>query len=479
MHLKKKIIVLFMVLTFFATPSYGDAPKEVIPPEITKETKQLYSEITLELDQEKVPYTLEEALSTALDNNFGIKSITARKNRQKWLYYQSMTNFLPNAGIDYNFSRFDGDILIDFTVLIERAGESIDLSYFGQWDLFTGLKRYYDFKQFKNLYKSASKQQDSTKNEVLFNTSSQYYRLLQAKFNIGIFEKSLESVKAQLKINQQKYEAGTGTKFDVLRAEAEVASFEQLLIESKNLFRLAQAQLSQTLGIDIFTRIDPAEKEIQKNDLFNEHLVLNELLDFALSNQPEIKVADFNLAAVRSRRNSAYSAYLPTVSVRGSYSKVGPDFSNIGSNTRKQIIASWNPGTGLGLTPFTEIKARNEEVKESKIEKIQVIRNTQQKILDVFNRINTAQEVIEAAKKEVISADESLRLSIVRLEAGVGIYTDVIKAQETQTRALVKYINAIIDYNILQAQMMFETGLISVNNLITGYTPQNIQPKKK
>ena len=54
----------------------------------------------------------------------------------------------------------------------------------------------------------------------------------------------------------------------------------------------------------------------------------------------------------------------------------------------------------------------------------------------------------------------------MRLNVGIGIFVDVLQAQVSATTAKIRLLNAIIDYNVAQASILFETGLISVNNLL-------------
>ena len=59
-----------------------------------------------------------------------------------------------------------------------------------------------------------------------------------------------------------------------------------------------------------------------------------------------------------------------------------------------------------------------------------------------------------------------MNLAFLRLREGEGIYIDVIQAQTTKTRANINLIDATIQYNIAQVNLLFNTGTISVFNLL-------------
>jgi outer membrane protein TolC len=80
----------------------------------------------------------------------------------------------------------------------------------------------------------------------------------------------------------------------------------------------------------------------------------------------------------------------------------------------------------------------------------------------------TAEREIEVTTKAVISAQEELRLSRVRLANGVGTNIDVINSQRDFTTALVNKAQAIIQFNIAQGQLLHDTGLITVDTLTSG-----------
>lgn len=68
---------------------------------------------------------------------------------------------------------------------------------------------------------------------------------------------------------------------------------------------------------------------------------------------------------------------------------------------------------------------------------------------------------------KVNSSAEELRLSQMRFQYGVGKNIDVLKAQEDFTSALIENARAMVSFNISQAQLLRDTGIISSDNLLT------------
>ena len=59
----------------------------------------------------------------------------------------------------------------------------------------------------------------------------------------------------------------------------------------------------------------------------------------------------------------------------------------------------------------------------------------------------------------MLTARESLRLSLLRVQAGVSTQREVINNQQDLTRAELQYTEAIRDYNTFLAQLRRRTGL--------------------
>jgi len=66
---------------------------------------------------------------------------------------------------------------------------------------------------------------------------------------------------------------------------------------------------------------------------------------------------------------------------------------------------------------------------------------------------------------------ESIKLAMLRFDNGRGILLDVIQAQSEATLARVEYAQSIAKYNISQAELLFNCGLIDVEHIAKNYKP--------
>ena len=87
--------------------------------------------------------------------------------------------------------------------------------------------------------------------DVVLAVRVNYDDALLAAQQIVVQEASLELLKKELLDNQRRFEAGTVPRFNVLRAEVELANARPKLIRARNALRVAKNNLANLLGYDV------------------------------------------------------------------------------------------------------------------------------------------------------------------------------------------------------------------------------------
>src|SRR5690606_3669513 len=85
-------------------------------------------------------------------------------------------------------------------------------------------------------------------NAALLDVRTRFYTVLVARERIKVQEQNVELLRRQLQDVRNRFEAGTVSNFEVLRAEVAVANAQPPLISARNNFRLAIDDLRQALG---------------------------------------------------------------------------------------------------------------------------------------------------------------------------------------------------------------------------------------
>src|SRR5437899_6888728 len=90
----------------------------------------------------------------------------------------------------------------------------------------------------------------NTLDQVIATVKTQFYQIVVNKALIGVQELTVHLLESQLKDKQNRFEAGTVPRFNVLQAE--VALYNQIpqLITAQNNYRISKLVLAKTIGLD-------------------------------------------------------------------------------------------------------------------------------------------------------------------------------------------------------------------------------------
>ena len=86
-------------------------------------------------------------------------------------------------------------------------------------------------------------------NSQLLAVRTQFYTVLLDREQIQVQEENVNLLEEQLKDAQSRFNAGTTSNFEVLRAEVALANGQPPLIQARNEYRVAVEQLRQLLGL--------------------------------------------------------------------------------------------------------------------------------------------------------------------------------------------------------------------------------------
>jgi len=429
-----------------------------------------------------LPMDLEDCIAVAIENNFNIKILRTREEQRKWELNNARAQYLPTASWYGTFYNLKGHFLAG-SVIPAKVDETPFISNFLlTWPIFDGSFTIFSVKSKRNLYGAAKKDVEFTQEDVLKNTVTAYYSVLGYKLGIEVLTQNLHESEAQLEINKQNLGAGIGTKFDVLRAEAEVARAQQRLTESYNLYRQSQANLANILGIEVVAAVYPKEDDVSMHTLVDKDLDICQLSNMAVQSRPDLEALRLKIKALEYQKKTYYAGFLPNLYGYGGLGNVGTNdrgFSPL--NNQMGAVVNWPLGKNLGFNEYTQFKTFDAKICEAKLELINRNRGIEQNIIKAYYEAKTAKERVDSARQQVESADESLRLAFLRLESGIGIYVDVLQSQSAKVDAKINLIRAIIDYNVAQANLLFEMGAISPGNLLSSSSDgeKNLQKEEK
>ena len=406
-----------------------------------------------------VPDTLDlrTAIGFALDNNFAIRQARDRIKQQEGVVVEVSARTLPNVSADAAYQRNDRDISQTFP----SSDQAWQINLTASQALYAGGGIRSAVRSSKLARDAAILELQAVINEALLQVRIGFYNVLLAREQIKVQESNLELLQQQLKTATDRFEAGTVSSFERLRAEVAVANAKVPLITARNDYRLAIEALRQALG---FTSNTPESMRKVPNlvgtlDYTPQNFDLQAAFDAARANRPDLeriaKLADSREEAVTTARSTRY----PNVAAFGGYTLRKGTSNDLGDSNHGWLVglqSQWDIFDGRA-TAGRVAQAR------SLLEQTRLSLTEAQLAVDVevrraHSQWQQATELAEASARVVEQATESVRLANARYNAGTGTQLDVLAAQVDLTTARNNQLQAYYGYNVAVAALRKAMG---------------------
>ena len=295
-----------------------------------------------------------------------------------------------------------------------------------------------------------------------------YFDLQQADEGVRIGQASVKAALVSYRDARARFNAGVNTKLEVLEAETQLARDRNTLTTNLGLQDLRRRNLAASLDLpqDVTpTAATPArplglwEPSLQESIVaaYNYREELDQLiLDISINNSQ----ANASLAAVQPALrfvNSTTASRSEGQSGQTSRSDIDMDDFTYGVQNSTALTATWRLFDGGRAR--ADYRRSKQAAEESRFNFARTRDRIRLEVEESFFGLRSAIQSIDTTAIEVLSSRESLRLSNLRVQAGVGVQREVVNNQRDLTQAELKYARAIKDYNSSLAQLQRRTGL--------------------
>ncbi len=436
--------------------------------------------------------TLSDVLKTTVARNLDISIAGLDTRINKSNFWGATGKFLPDIKMGYNYQYLKGKAGIPLGNTgvgpVNFDTPFIIASSAFTYHVYRGGSILYGALQQSNLFKASRFAQRTTISDALLNTTRLYYDLVLNEALLQIRIRAVDVSKEQLQVSQNLVQSGRGTNLDLFQSETQLSSDTQNLIDQQVARRISAIKLADFLNVDQGTDLVPVDDVIATKRLISDNMTVPHLVGLAVSNRPELKDRNEQALAAKKQIVIASAPLQPRLDFTGTAYGIGQTLSKqttteliYNPNGNGQILtehgqrqlanlyslglnATWNFGA-LGTTDMANIYTAKLQTREAYLkldrERNLVIDQARQAYLLSLS----AARKLEEANKQVKSATEELRLSRLRFENGLSKNIDVLKAQQDYTNALIIKAQAIINYNVAQAQLVHDVGLTSVETL--------------
>lgn len=432
--------------------------------------------------------TLEEAVAIALRDNPDIRKAKAEIERTRGQVIEVRAQALPQIAITSAYNQTDPRVLQTGgrgggTLTIPTAGSSNggsggttggtttivtggnSVTGDKSWNvILEGKQVLYSGGQVGAALRIAKLTEDTslyglrtTIDQVISEVRKNFYLVLLNRALITVQQESLQLLESELKDQQNRFEAGTVPRFNVLRAEVEVANQRPALIQARNAYLIADLQLAKLLGVDYEPSRsgEPPLHPVGELAARDRSVVLNDALTMAKMRRTFLKAQRQNILVEVQQIKVALAGYQPRVDANAGYelrsSRLTDNLDDTVNGWFFGLSGTWNIFDGLATSG--RVKQARARLESARVNYEDSVHQVELEVQQAYARLVEARQLIQSQLKAVEQADEALRLARERLSAGAGVQLDVLDARVALTRSQTTELQARYDLNVALAEL--------------------------
>jgi outer membrane protein len=297
---------------------------------------------------------------------------------------------------------------------------------------------------------------------LIATVKTQFYQIIVNRELVKVNEENVHLLEAQLKDQQNRFEAGTVPRFNVLQADVQLHNQIPQLITAQNNLRISKLQLAKTLGLDFKRRRgdSPPLEVIGDMPYIPRPIELADAIEMGKQRRAFLKQGRANVMNQLQQVRAAAGQYLPTITTTGGGEWVSDPIKSSWHDISKGWTALvqgslpiWDSGAIAG-----QVIQQRALLSEAKITYDDDVRQVELEIQTAYSNLQQNEELVKSQEKNVELADEALRLAKARLDAGAGVQLDVLNATVQLLTAQSTRLQALFGYNSSLAEFDRATG---------------------
>jgi len=412
-------------------------------------------------------YTLKECIDKALKTNLTLVQTKGYFEQAKADALAAKGAFLPDLNLrisgSYNHNKWTSfqDPITgafvegEFSQDVHGYQASLDASLM----LFDGFGNLFNLARSNATVSSYRNRVSQQELNTAYNVKSQYFSLLQALATFKITQKALERTQELMKIAQTKYELGSASRSDVLKAKVSLSQAQLDSLTSENQVRKAQANLNYAIG-------EPVDQEIRVKDveMSADDYTLADVSTQALRSNPGYLFAQDDLRAAKHGLRYAQSDYLPTLSLSASKYWVGPELDELDDWWSKNYTTTIGGRLSFNIFDRFLTKQRTDYAKANLHSAEYGVSDSKRAVeLEAREAYLNLQETVKAREltdEELASAQEDFNLAQEKYKLGAATILDILDAEVSLRTAESHQVDSKYNYLLAVARLMTVMGII-------------------
>lgn len=404
------------------------------------------------------PLTLEESIKIALEKNLKLHAAREGVVGSEYRRKAAATDFLPKWTGQYLYTRYNSPTMVGTSGVYSPTGQLVNtgrdvynLSTTVSQPLFAGGSILSNYRVEKFGVEISKADVETVKMDIVVQVREGYFNILRAEKFVDVAKQAVKQFEAQLEVAKAFFEVGITPKNDLLQSEVRLANARQALVSAENDLALVKSSFNILLRRDINEPLSVVDILEYKPSVIR----LEESLEEALQQRPEIKSAGLRVSQAKEDVKIAKSGFFPALNLAGNYNRFSEELGLNGDYTSERWTIQALVTITLGDWGKTGYRVGENKVKVTQAEdsRVQLIEGITLEVKQDYLNMLTAEKNIGVAAKAIEQAEENLRMNEERYKYQVATATDVLDAVTLLAQARVNYYSALSDFNIARARL--------------------------
>jgi outer membrane protein TolC len=405
---------------------------------------------------------LQEAIDRGLKTNLGLLLSSQDVKNQRGARWKELSALLPNVQTtsyinasqvdlaEFGFTSFPGvsipAIVGPFAYFDSRAyltQSMLDLKAINRTHAAT-----------QNL-KAAEYTAKDARDLVVLAVGYNYLQAIADASRIESVSAQVDTAQALFNQASDQVSAGTSPKIDGLRAEVELKTRQQQLIQAKNDYAIQKINLARVIGLASGQQFDLTDKSPYAPFTA---MSVDDAIAQADKSRSDLKAAELTVKSMEYGKKSAKAGYLPSINFSADYGLAG-QYETLGTHGVFDVRGTLTVPIFQGNKVHGEVLQADAQLEQARQHYENLRAQVDADVRTALLNLQSSSEQVQVARSNIDLAQQTLDQSRDRFSAGVADTVEVVQAQEQVASANDNYIGSLYSYNYAKISLARALGV--------------------
>lgn len=406
--------------------------------------------------------TLEEAIATAMQNNYNILLAKNDSTSAAIDYSYKNAAFIPrlNGNIGTVWNNNDAKQILSDGTKRESSGlksNNINAQLALNWTLFDGLKMFATKDKVEQYVKLGEL---GIKNNIINTVASvitTYYNIVRQKQQLKAIEEQMLLSEERVKLAQYRLDIGVGTKPDVLQGKVDLNAQKAARLKQQTLIEQLKEELNQTMNVKPASGYD-----VSDSIPLNTGIALGDIQNSIEAGNPSLLMAKKNIDIAGLTLKERKAERFPVVSFNSAY--------NFNRNKNQTVINTFSTlfnrtkGFNYGLTatiPILNNLNNRRQIQQAQLDiKYQQLVYDNQKslinlsVINAFKDYEQQKKALALEEENILLAKENVDIIFQVYKLGSTTYIHLREAQKSLEDAYNRLIAARYNTKLAETELL-------------------------